>query len=814
MKKKTRLLACSFLVGTLLVGAVSILSYSLNNNINQASALEGEFVPTSELPEAYAYGTTLNVPNGKISYEGKTYNYTDFYLTFPNGKSLKQDSYLLDVAGSYDLTYVYETSSKTIYSHYDFIVYSNAYTLKDSTSYVEYHEQIKTTHHSNSGLHLDLASGDTFTYNNVVDAAGSSLEEPLFTYYPYAFSVRGNPANEGKDLTPGVVYQCNDPDKPKPYTVDANGSVVRIEDAYDPSIYFEVFIFYRTANMANNRQQQYAVAGPYGQTPTGLEKASSKGAASKYITFDGEGQRVWAGTDSSSFGTTLNTRSGEIYEMRNGNKVALGSTNDPASAADISNTDDYGFSIFYDEATKRVYIKHVATKFITDLDDPALYPNKPFKGFTTGEVKISLSGMEYNSSSAKYDIGFVKGVSNLGSKEIADTREPIINLENENNNFHIAVGEEFNLFDAEVIDYNYNGDLDKVVYYEYGTSSQIQVPVINNKFTPTKPGTYTVLYRARDTFGNESEKTLTLYAITTSTGHIVDFTVDEVNSAEAGQVINLPAPRVVTYNNDIQIKSYAVFEDGEVTDINTSTWALLLKKVGQYEIVYEYTDGILSYTHSYTLTSTASSNFYLEEITFPKYIIKDASYSLDTARVVKVLSKELTYDNPTVYISEDGGDFAKSINPKDFATSASNTVQFKYVYDNKTLLVSEVIKVKDVNFKQQLNKQAYFELENMSTTATSSTLGLETNTSSGDASATFINSLNFSSFYLKFDLKASTFNAERFEIVLTDYMDENNTYVISIYERSNGLFVNYNNEIEFSINRGTYSLIYDPLNKT
>lgn len=809
--KKSKIIINSFLIGLLVVSGAHIISSATNISYSQVEALEGEFVSSSELPATYSLGSEFFIPNGKISYNGTTYAYDDYYLTYPNGKSYKQESYKLDIAGKYDLTLISQLSNSKLYSHYEFYTLNGAYTVTNDNSYVQFVDEIPTSDQHLPGLSINLAENDTFTFNQTIDISDASLDEPLLVYYPHAQTVRANPANAHLDLT--QMFDSTDPNKPKAAPIDANGSIVRITDAYDPTNYFEVVIFYRCANASNNRMQQYCVAGTSTQTLIGLEPGSVVGAADRLINIDGQSYRVFSGLSTDSFGRTLNTRTGNIFELRDGVKRPIGTTLNPGTTADISNADDFGFSVYFDSATKKIYVKHVTTQYVTDLDDPTVYGSNLFKPFTTGEAYVSITGFEYKDSAAKYDVSHIKGVSSLNMNNVIDTKAPDVTLSNQNNDFYIAVNEPFELFDAEVVDVNYQGDLEKIAYYEYGTNQQVQFPIIDNKLTPTKPGSYTVIYRASDTFGNVNETQLNLYAVTTETGHIIDFNVDHVSDLEAGQEITLPTPYIRVYNNEPQIKAYATFEDGSVTNINTTSWKLFLKQVGTYEITYVYGDGILEYEYSYSFTTKTSSNFYLEEVRLPKYIIREAAYTFDSARVVKVASKELAYDEPKIYVIEDGVDNNKLINRKNFSTEANTSVQFKYVYDNVVLYTSEVIPVQNVDFKTKLNKMSYFATENFEVSGTSSAIKLTTNTSVGDASAEFINPLNFSSFAIKFDLRGSDLNAAKLEIILEDYMDENNKYVFSIYSKSDSYYISCNGGIEFTISKATYTLTYNPITK-
>ena len=804
---KNKRLPLIAIIGTtsLLIGGVSFYSVYHQRNIQKVDAAEGEFIPTGTLPESYTLNSTFVVPSGQISYDGHLYSYNDYYVKYPNGKSYKKDKYVLDITGKYECVFIYSTQGFEVYSKYNFLALSSAYTVKNAESYVEYKEQIVTN--------ID----DMFTYNQVVDISNATRDTPIVTYHPYAHSLRANPANDHLDMHKNVVFDYDDHNKPKPHAIDANCSVVRVTDAYDPDNYFETYIFYRTANTSNNRQQQYCVTGASGQDLVGIERATSKGTANRLVTIDGVSYREYIGLTQSGFGATLNTRTGYIFEKRlmsdgTYQNRAVGTTYDSSSTADLSNADDYGYKIYYEPDTKKVYVSMIGQFYVNDLDEPVLHGSNGFKGFTTNEVYISIYFKEYMGAYAEFDLETIYGVDDFSKTTVEDTKAPIIELDNNNDNFNIAVNEEFKLFNASVTDYSYQGDLKTFVYYEYNTPQQVQLNIKNNAFTPKKPGNYTIVYQATDAYGNSSIKTINLYAITTTTNKIVDFTVEQINEADAGQEITLPTPNIKVYNNEPVIKCTATYEDGEVIDINSNTWKLFLKKPGSYQIKYVYGDGISSYEFAYTLNARTSNNVYLEELHLPQYIIKDAEYTLDVARVVKVQSKDLAYATPEVYVSEDDSGFTRKIDIKDFSTTANSHIKLQYRYGSNILFTSDEISVKDVDFKNRLVKSAYFDNHNMNVEANPSSIILSA-INNQEASSTFINPLNLSTFSFKADLLGSNLVDTTLDLILTDFEDVDNKVTISLSSKSGSdiVYVSVNDSLPISVNPTQYSLSYNPL---
>lgn len=812
MRKRSLLIPLIAVFG--LGSAATAITLTHSVVATQTKAEEGTFAPAGTLPGTYKINDRFYTPGGNIEYKGERLPIEDSYLVYPDGKTYKKDSYSLNIAGRYDCTFVAKKGGKTVYAHYIFSAYSGAYTINNAESSVVYEEQLPTTNEAVGGLTVTLAENDMFTFNQPIDLSDCDLNKPIIKYFPHAMSLRANPANAGLDMS--KTFEHDDPNKPTPNGIDCASSVVRFTDAYDPTNYIETYMFYRTANMANNRQQQYAVGGSSNQNKIGLEVNTSGrvGSGSRIAKIDGVDYTVYIGNR--NFGATMDTRSGYITEKRpnpSTGKVenrCIGTTTDPNTTADISNADDYGYSVYFDSDTNKLYLQHVTRHFLNDLDEPALYTkDEQFKGFTTGEVYVSLYGLEYNDATAKFSIQSIYGISgeDLNAASAVDNRKPEIKLSSDKDDFNISVNERFDVFEAEVTDVNYVGDLDISVYYERGKAQETQVSLIDGGFTPTKPGEYTVVYSAKDTYGNVGVRTLTLHAINTPHDQIVDFTVARADDAEAGSTIVLPEHSVTSYNDSLDIECYAIYEDGTKTNVNLATREVFLSRVGEYTIVYQYGDGLFSYEYSYKLNSLPSNRFYLEKISLPKYLIKGAEYTLDKASVVQCDSKDLRFLDPEVYAIEDGN--SKLIDPKDYMVEASSTVKLVYKHGDQTVFESDEIKVVDPSFQTELIRSDYFVDYGIRAEANSSAIVLSA--SEGEEAHTdFANVLNFMDFSLDFDFAAGSINASSFDVVLTDFEDENNTLKISFFTEYGVRKVNIGGLATFSC-PDNYSIAYNNL---
>ena len=192
----------------------------------------------------------------------------------------------------------------------------------------------------------------------------------------------------------------------------------------------------------------YYRAGASNQKSTGLYQNSATG---NYVTIyvDGVAYRVFY----SDWGTHSNMR-GHNAENR---QVP------------------YEFSFDYN--TKRCYIKDCyANWLVTDLDNTDIQA-ETFNGFTTGEVYLSIRGVDYQQ--APY---FEINVSELNGKTgksldmscIRDNVPPELVIDvPEVDPIKIAKGEKFKTFDATGYDFNLLGDVSVKVYYNYGSEKRL-----------------------------------------------------------------------------------------------------------------------------------------------------------------------------------------------------------------------------------------------------------------------------------------------------------------------------------------------------
>ena len=155
--------------------------------------------------------------------------------------------------------------------------------------------------------------------------------------------------------------------------------------------------------------------------------------------------------------------------------------------------------------------------WLTDLDEPGIQGDDVFKGFSTGEVYLSVWAEEYLGDKFHFEILDIYGTSfsNLSPQKnfITDEKAPALKLKKTLPNvLYAKVGE--NIVLPEVVAYDVHlKEVSSTVFYLKGTNLQRLVSVKNNTFVPSVAGVYTVTYIATDTFGNSQTLEIQINAI-------------------------------------------------------------------------------------------------------------------------------------------------------------------------------------------------------------------------------------------------------------------------------------------------------------
>ena len=755
--------ACSLTcLATVGFGVVS----SLNDGSKNANAYEITLDGENELQSEYAYGHSLSVPMGTI--EGVKTN--RFVIVSPTDKVYNSVNLDLMEIGQYKIIWYANVGGKEVSVEKTFMVTQSAFSVEGGVEY-QYMESL-SKYTGKDGYKVSIEPESTFRYNKAIDLTDTSI--PFAHVFPYQGIMNVETAATKEE------YQ---------FYEDARNYLFTLTDAYDPTNYVTIDLEWGENNGANRTYWNFR-AGAVGQTAHGLRSKLTDDAYK--VVIDGSEYQ---------------------YHLAPGQ----GTTS-------CNVMDGYGLKLYYDTTTNRVNItfcRYASGKYtvneralVADLSNETIYPDNAFKGFTTGEVYLSITAKNHLSSSANIEIA---SLGNASGKEIAnlekDTVKPVIQVNKDlYTKNSIAVNEEITIPTATALDLNLplGTKASTAVYYAYDPNSEnnAMIGLKNGKFTPTRLGTYTIVYTATDRSGNVATATVDLQCKNGMDGKAVKLSVDERIEAKAGETVQIPECMVDgLYADASAIKVYLRGENGERTLLKKNS--LFLEGVKQYELTYVYETPFKTYTVTSVIDAVASDIISMDHVFMPEYFIKGASYTLDTIYAYEYVAVKPVAVKANAYMSEDGGEYVE-VDMKSVAINANETVQFKFEY-NGTVNFSEVIKVVDVNFKGALSMKDYFHEEGNVFTKSAASDGVKyiSNGVATEATLKYVNVLSLPSFAIEFTLLSKEKNSETAQytkpsaitFTFVDYYNRNNTLTLKFADSNGNTAVYIDGELVATLTR-------------
>ncbi|MBO7344730.1 MAG: hypothetical protein J6U92_02195, partial [Clostridia bacterium] len=597
-----------------------------NAKANDSSFVVQFDANAEEYLDSYGLGDTLQIKSAKILYKGNEYNATSI-LHYPNGVTLSTNSVTLEQVGRYKVEYKAIVDGKVLSKSIPFAVYDDLFSIngRGTISYGTPGDYLP----GREGLNLSLQQGDVFTFNKVLDLSNSTKETtPIIKFY----------------ATPLVAGEN-----------EIDMVTLKLTDIYDSNNFVEV-------RYKQTDKTVYIDGKANGQNAIGLHWQNK---ASTTIDYEGGCCRIFS--NHSQYGYGANTSFTGIAP-----KYAYGFENNYCT-------------LMLDSKEHRLYAQrsvHASSGLVVDLDDPVLYEDNLWSGFTTGEVILSLSA---SGSSISYNLFIESIMGNDLTKESAE------------NNVSISVGVDFGKYTEDTIPNAVVGkkysvypilipeisgmnviDSGVLVYYNYNSNARTLVDVTNGEFSVTKEGVYTLYYHVEDSWGNVSVKTVDVTAIVRE-----PVTVDFGDYQSQFVVGNQVAVANPTFSNIIDgytVKTYATLKSSNIV-YDVVDGKFLPMYSGDYEIRYDYKDELGEATFKYDLTVAKSDTPLCEgDAQVPKYVIKGFDYAIPDYLAYD-FSNGTQQIKGQLYLSQDGGQ-PTLINNNKFTVTAENYVDLTFKFDN------------------------------------------------------------------------------------------------------------------------------------
>lgn len=723
--------------------AATCVAVGVGVSENRMAALaEDATISDFSVQEYYFIGESLQLPKTvQVAVGGQTYEGTYAGTVEPNGYVNAQGELALQKLGEYEAVYSYTLGGKSYTVSEAFNVLNKNWVVGSEKSTVTYGavSTNELTATGATGLTINLAAGDTFTYQEPINLNSQDLTD-VITFQSNAIRAKYEMVHYGTGEMVAEVIE------------------VTMTDCYDPSISVTGIMFMApevgSGTYARTRATGQGEYGLYLECPPKLNKPD--------VYIDGLRYGVYAG----DYGQTLSTIVSGTY-----------------------------FKWSFSATDGKVYLtggnyKYNNSFMINQVTNTQI-SGKAFPGFTTGEVYVSVTALDTYKDSTTIEIEAIgeKRGEQLVESGVVDTLAPslIVHSPSADKGFYVKKGEPFKVFSATAYDPNLVGEVNAAVYCNYGTAMQSSVLLKDGVFTPTQIGVYTIEYSAKDAYGNKAVKTVNVLSCEED---VTVLQVDELEGMTAGVRTYLPTPTVTSLNGAVNTSVKVTFEDGTEYQVRDDGSVTPIS-VGKYTVTYAYSDCLKDYEYSYEIECERNEGYtFLDEVVSEPYYIKDVAYTLPKLNAYQYTGKEPTPAACDVFVSYNGGEYTPVENTDAYVISQAGTVRFKYAVEGVSY-ETEAVEIVDVDYYGDLDIAAYFKGD-FTATKSYEYIDFAFDKGTGEQTLGFVRPLAYSIFSLTYTLPQSGMNFGSYSVILTDLADSDNRVWLHFADVGGILYVTIN----------------------
>lgn len=754
-----RKISLSWLVSAGVLMLVTLMSLIFTSVAFTKSSAETISLQSEKIASTYFVGETFSVPDSvEITVEGETVSATNATIRFPDGTVKTKGTYTLNDLGTYSVVYSFTHNDQKYKAEQSFNVSKYKAEFNNDALSATYGEltMSATEEKQEKGLTISLSEGDEFIFKapfNVNDAEWANI----CRIYPV-------PVEDNANIPPCLNEKhkgLEDPRVCKSSIDSVKFVIVKVIDCYDPNNYVEVLI-------NNNLMTKYAAGRDYCDGLYTMARSSTQD---------------WVGLRNTTTASSTSVLYNGKYYVRDTTTLDFVHTSYGSATWGTTNLKKFaeqgGFNFSYNEETKQLKFnssnksESANHQMINDLDSPAIYGENLFKGFTTGEVYVSIYCADYRKDAPQHiEIASLLGVEGeaLNNFVTEDTTAPLIRTKsglNDGDTLYIARNEEFSA--PEIIAYDLNLKASNVsCYMNYGTDNESVVYMKDGKFTPTRNGKYTLVYSATDNYGNRAEFTLNLYCVDKKS-----LTFDQINVQDVvveNAVCKLPVVSVQGLNGAVDTTINVT--DPKGNKFVAEDYKFDIEYLGDYTLEYVFTDGIYSASTTATYTNDSQEAFFLDKLLLNKRYIKSVEYSIVDYFAYTCSDEGLKANKCEVFVSTDNGEFV-ALSENDclaYTVTANKTLQFKYKCGENEFLsdVVEVVDAVDSTDSKVMDYTKYF--------VTPFTIAKNsqdyTFSAQADGKIEFINPISVPDFSLEFAFDEEKLNFSTLNIYLEDYYSQ------------------------------------------
>ena len=581
MKLKTKIVSLVF-ASTFLVGG------ALGAGISYASANAEEWTASAtewQWEENYEFGSTFTVPAYSVSVGGETVGATSI-VTLPDGSTTTSNSISLTQAGIYTVSYYANKGGKEYSKTVQFEVGYKAYYVTGSNSSVEYGvykgyeaDTPKYDSYKHDGLLVKLANGDKLEFSHLLDTTKLTSADSLIKGFvtPLSFNV-----------------------------ADFDKLIVTLTDADDPNTYLQIDINRWTKGSGaagSGKANCFVSAGGNGQDMVGYE--------------NGKGLHV-----NDNVGTPItSTFVAAHYKNANG---SVGGYWSGVEVVEVSPS-KYPFSVGYDAGINAVF---AGSNMVSDLDN-ADYYSTFWKGFPSGKARMSISAAGYQGVTANFCLTSVYGLEGLSSDSFSEEEAPVITVNTEYEKLPDAkIGTAYKAPTATAHD-EYSGacDVETRVWFNYASDKPVSITLKDGAFVPTRTGYYSIVYTAKDFFGNTATTVYSVFAVAELPALTVENPANAPTTATLGYPVVVETPTYAGGTGNITCTATATDPEGKTYAITDS---FIPDIAGAWTVTYTVSDYIdTKASCSFELEATAGDKPVIDsKLVLPKVYLSGVSYTL------------------------------------------------------------------------------------------------------------------------------------------------------------------------------------------
>lgn len=657
-----------------------------------------------------AVGDELDIPALTLSTPDGAKR-ASFTLSYPDGRVTAASPADIDSAGRYALRYFATVAGNTYFKEFPFTVDIPAITVGSDSSFS--YGEIKSDYVENGteGLAVSLAEGDALRAAPVFDMKNATKNDVIVSFFVL-------PRQMGN--------------------VDFRDVIITLTDHLDPTIRMRV--------------SAHSISGSENLNRTWVSTAFND-------------QRL----------TSFNTETGKVVTSRWNTIVRHTFSGADQNGIMTKPLNSQQVSIAYDASENALYANDL---MIAQFGNPAHYSNPYGDGFPSGMADLTITADDYVAASAHFVITRIGSISDLSVPTVEDNDAPEITLDcfgESPDAMPIAeVGKPYRLPAASAYDVQ-SGEVDvrATVYYNVSSPERSNVASDGATFTPARKGTYGIVYRATDAFGNAAEKLVTVRAV----GETEPLTVAagaHASSAEAGDELEAAEFTISGGSGKATTRIYASF-GGERKDI-TAARVFRPDRAGEWKVEYVATDYIgNTASAAYTVSVTAgTAPRFIGSPTLPRMFIAGSSYPLPAFNAYDYSSGAAVARPATPSAMQDGMPLA--IENGRITPAAGGPVSVSYTCGATVLPAIEVpvVEVFMAADGGRLHIENYLVGDNVTAESADSCIFSEA-VSAGDAGWTFANSLVANAFNIRFAGVNGRTQYSSLVITLTDSEDSEKT---------------------------------------